>query len=151
LCHIECIYTYKHILIPRRCGTSHEPSVMVVPEPTPLQLIGVLHDAVADSITAGHVALSPPRRTLNTSPLPLATTPRSPTATFQIRPSLEFWIPIAVFKHRWRWKFSWWWPTWVPITGGTSLRYLSRKKPTFGNPDLSPDPCVNDLTGTCFA
>jgi hypothetical protein len=22
LCHIGCIYTYKHILIPRRCGTS---------------------------------------------------------------------------------------------------------------------------------
>jgi hypothetical protein len=81
-----------------------EPSVTVVPEPTPLQPIGVLHDAVADSITAGCVALSTPRRTLTMSPLPLATTTRSPTAMFQFWCSLEFWIPIAVFKHRWRCK-----------------------------------------------
>jgi hypothetical protein len=81
-----------------------EPSLTVVPEPTPLQPIGVLHDAVANSITAWRVALSTPRRTLTTSPLPLLSTPRSPTATFQIRRSLEFWIPTAIFKHRWRWK-----------------------------------------------
>jgi hypothetical protein len=80
-----------------------------------------------------------------------------PKATFQIRCSFMFQYSngraanFVVFKHRWRWKFSWWWPTWVPITRGTSLRYLSRKKPTFGNLDLSLDPCVNEPAGTSFA
>jgi hypothetical protein len=63
----------------------------------------VLHDVVADSITAGSVALSTPIRTLNTSPLPLATTL---TAKFQIRRYLVFWNSTVILKHRWRWKLS---------------------------------------------
>jgi hypothetical protein len=78
--------------------------VTVVPAPTPSQSIGVLHDEIAASNTVGHLALSTPRRSLTTSPLPLVTTPRSPTTTFQIRRSLEFWNSTVVFKQRWRWK-----------------------------------------------
>jgi hypothetical protein len=81
-----------------------ELSVTVVPAPTPSQSIGVLHDEIAASNTVGHLALSTPRRSLTTSPLPLVTTPRSPTTTFQIRRSLEFWNSTVVFKQRWRWK-----------------------------------------------
>jgi hypothetical protein len=87
-------------------------------------------------------------------PLPLETQPK---ATFQIRCSFLFQYSkgraanFVVFKHRWRWKFSWWWPPWVPIIGGTRLRHLSRMKPPFGNPNLSHDPWVNEPAITCSA
>jgi hypothetical protein len=78
-----------------------EPSVTVVPAPTPSQPIGVLHDAIAASHTARRLGLFTPRRSLPTSPLPLVTTPM---ATFQIRRSLEFRNSTVVFKQRWQWK-----------------------------------------------
>jgi hypothetical protein len=78
-----------------------EPSVTVVPAPTPSQPIGILHDAIAASHTARHLGLFMLRRSLPTSPLPLVTTPM---ATFQIRRSLEFRNSTVVFKQRWQWK-----------------------------------------------
>jgi hypothetical protein len=39
-------------------------------------------------------------------------------------------VHLVIFKHRWRWKFSCWWPPWVPIPGGRDLRHFSRTQMT---------------------
>jgi hypothetical protein len=42
--------------------------------------------------------------------------------------------PLVIFKHRWRWKLSCWWPPWVPIPGGRDLRHFSRTQMTLAFP-----------------